>query len=169
MTNASGKLRAVNIPSNTVGRLRQDLYRSAFGRIKESVEAGYMLEAITLCESVIADRMEARRAWIHNQNEGKRRFGTLGGLANDLLGTKKGSIADPAMETHSVYREIISWAVKRNGALHEMVKLSETDQSSWNDRYFGLTQVAADGMKLSRKISNLVKKLNRATRSGVTR
>jgi len=168
MSKSTEKLRAVNRPDRpAVGKQRQDLYRCAYKRIKDAVEAGFMLEAITLCESVIADRMEARRACIHDQKESKRKFGTLGSLIKDLRGQAKGSFADPNSEIQDVYTKISEWANRRNEALHEMVKLSEFDQTNWDVRYEGLHKVARDGKRLAREIGNLVTKLNRASYSKV--
>jgi len=41
------------------GRIRQTLYRAASGHVQRSIREGFYLEAITLCESMISDRIEA--------------------------------------------------------------------------------------------------------------
>lgn len=161
MSNTGRKRRAINLPGNDIGKQRQALLRDAYGRINEAIEAGFMLEAITLCESIIADRLEARRAWLHNQAENKRRFGMLAELVNDLQGKGKGSIADNAEEVAPVYEEVLGWAARRNSSLHEMAKLAEGENVTWQTRYAALAKIANEGKKLSRKVGNLVKKLNK--------
>ena len=53
------KIRAVTLPDNGVGKIRADLYKQAYERMKEAAEKGFYLEVITLIESLISDRVES--------------------------------------------------------------------------------------------------------------
>lgn len=41
------------------GKIRYDLYKAVIHRYKEAMEKGFFLEAITLMESLISDRLES--------------------------------------------------------------------------------------------------------------
>lgn len=54
------KVRAIAKEDNEVGLERYKLYKSAFSRINKAIKEEYYLEAITLVESILADRLESR-------------------------------------------------------------------------------------------------------------
>lgn len=148
--------RAINLPGNDIGKKRQQLYKDAYLRISQAIESGYFLEAITICESIIADRLEARLAWVHQQNVDKRRFSTVGKLTQELCGAKLNESVD-AIE---IYRSVGVWADKRNKAMHQMVKLPEAGHETWEEKYLVSEKAAKEGLKLSKQVSQLVRKLN---------
>lgn len=152
--------RAINVPGNDIGKRRQRIYAAGFRQLSSAISAGYYIEAIALCESLLSDRLEARRAWLARQQESKREFGTLGGLARKLLGQSSKEAGDPIEGNKVVYEDCIKWADDRNKAIHEMFKLAEGDESNWEVRYAALEAVAASGLKLTRKLSAAVKKSN---------
>lgn len=154
--------RAINQPGNGIGKRRQGLYKHAHERIKAALDAGFYLEAITLCESILADRLEARRAWLNQQDHAKRQFSTLGGLVRELTQSKAQDMSERDEGAQAVYREIGAWARSRNHALHEMAKLAEGDDTTWDERYKNLAKIAATGHGLTRKVSTVVRKLNKA-------
>src|SRR4051812_30296289 len=71
------KNRAVADGVSGIGVHRYQLYRRAWERVQQSADAGYFLEAITLLESLLADRLESRASFLTGKNEG---FSTLGKL-----------------------------------------------------------------------------------------
>jgi len=153
------KLRQVNEPGNGVGKKRQALYAIGTKRIEMALKRGFALEAITLCESMMSDRLESRKAWKSQQLNDYRRFTTLGKLARQLCSDH----SEPA-HARDIYIEVKAWADKRNSALHEMFKLAEGDGRSWRKRYQEAREIAREGIKLARKVSNLVRSLNRPAR-----
>jgi hypothetical protein len=154
------KTRAINTgPESDVAQLRYSLYRSAHERVAQAQQDGYYLEAITLLESMLCDRMEARLAAIHSQEPTKRQFNTLVALAQELSGKKSGEDAD----VKAVYRSIEAWASRRNELLHQLAKVSETDLSDWDEKYSKSKQAVDDGLELLRSLSNEVKRLNKHT------
>ena len=60
--NDVGKKRQTNTRRNDVGKKRQAIYAAGVEQIKMAIAQDYALEAVTLCESLIADRLEARWA-----------------------------------------------------------------------------------------------------------
>lgn len=152
------KTRAVNDgPELEVAQQRYALYTKAIGKVQGAIEAGFFLEAITLTESLIADRLEARLAAIYDQEPSKREFGTLGYLYGQLN-------AKTVSETEackSLYSEVDRWRVRRNEALHQLVKLAEEDDRDWDERYAEAEQTARDGLDLFRRLDRETAKHNR--------
>jgi hypothetical protein len=165
MTN--NKMRAHNLPGSGVGKKRKTLYAAAFNRIDGAIKIGFYLEAICLIESIMADRLEARVAWLTNQTI--RKFDNLGPLLNllqpDKRKTKRRKIVtglpESDREALKIYKEVNIWRDVRNKAVHEMAKLHETDQPSWEDRYRELHDIAVKGRNVGRRLSTKIRSLNR--------
>ena len=88
------------------------------------------IECVAILESIIADRLEARRAWLKPNELDKHKFDTLGNLTSKL------QMEDVDADIKSVYSEIIAWAAKRNTAVRQIVKLgSKTFRKKWSNRY----------------------------------
>lgn len=150
-------IRAKNIRGSTVGTQRYHLYESAFQQINKARKQGFHIECIALLESILADRLEARRASLNPDEPEKHTFSTLGNLTSKL------KREDTNAEMQIVYGEIASWAKKRNRAIHEMVKLgAEESTNAWEERYSELEDTVAEGIKLAQLLSAKVKRLNRA-------
>lgn len=158
--NKQKSCRAINVPGNDVGKRRQRIYAAGARRLKEAMDAGFHIEAIALCESLLSDRLESRRAWLGRQHESKREFGTLGRLATKLLGQHSKEAGDPIEANNLIYEDCVKWADARNKAIHEMFKLAEGGESDWDLRYAALETVADRGLKLTRRLSAAVKKSN---------
>ncbi len=64
------KVRAKNTgTASVVGQVRHHLYQNAFKRINDSIEAGFYIEAISIIESIITDRLEARISFITDNEQ----------------------------------------------------------------------------------------------------
>ena len=149
-------IRAKNVPGSAVGTKRYRLYFSAFRQIEKARKQGFHIECIALLESILADRLEARRASLNPNEPDKHRFSTFGKLIPML----KKEDQDPGIQ--AVYAQIAAWAEKRNMAVHEMVKLGdENSTKAWEERYADLEDTVAEGTKLVEALSAKVKRLNR--------
>lgn len=139
------------------GQARRTLYARCLERIRSALEDGYVLEAITLLESLITDRLEARLASIHAQKPEKRKFSTVGKLIQELSGKKVGE-SDEAL---AVYVKVAKWADKRNEAIHEFAKLREGSTKKWETKYSEARGAVEEGGKVFRELDKIVRKLNR--------
>jgi hypothetical protein len=145
------KTRAIATPGSAVGAARYHLYRMAYGRINEAMQEGFYLEAITLIESLLADRLESRLTFVLGIDFS---FKTLGQLI-----TKSGtSETDPALKT-LVKTTVDSWRALRNDALHEMAKLAVGNTLTWSDRMLALVVVASDGLSALKAVDKRCKRL----------
>lgn len=144
-------------PSSKVGQDRLAIYGAVWGRINHAKNNRCWLEVTALVESVIADRLEARVAHINCQQQEFRAARTAAQSAHLLLKTVDGGNQD----ARELYEKVIKWSLGRNSTIHELAKLLEGDDASWEGRYEAASKTANVGEKLARSVSALVKKLNK--------
>lgn len=130
------KPRAIADGVSGIGVHRYGLYRAAWARVEEAATAGYYLEAITILESLLADRMESRASHLTGKNEG---FQTLGQLITLF---RKHEREDGFLV--SIDR-IDAWRLRRNKALHEMVKFAQGEFPTWGQQVAELPDVVREG------------------------
>lgn len=159
------KIRLENLPGNSVGKDRYELYKKAYSRIKVSLERGYSLETIPLIDSILCDRMEARIAWIENHlDKSLKSFktGSLRTIGGNIRRLKQIITSEDRTKGLDVLLlEIEKWDKVRGKAIHEMVKYYDKHKLKWDERYYEVTKAAYDGINLSQKLSNIVKQLNK--------
>jgi len=149
--------RASNVPGSDVGKKRYDLYSNAYRKIAESKATAFYIECVAILESIIADRLESRRACLHPTVPDKHRFETLR-TASRLICEETST----DQEIKRIYHDITDWKTERNEAVHQIVKLGdEHSTTSWNGRYAELRETVDRGEKLARAISRKVKALNK--------
>jgi hypothetical protein len=132
------------------------MYRAAHARIKEANKAGYHLEAITIIESIVADRLESRLTHVIGKDF---RFQNLGSLI-----TKARQVEKDLKLRSLIDQSLDNWRKARNKALHEMAKIAMGDGTTWNDRVAGLVPISKDGLALLRKIDKQIKVLRQGAR-----
>lgn len=148
------KSRAVATPGSPAATQRYHLYRMAYGRISEAMDAGFYLEAITLIESIATDRLESRLSFLTGTNRG---FENLGPLITSMRKHEQ----DPALRA-LVDKDLDAWREMRNASLHEMPKLAAGDSSTWEDRTLFLSIVAIEGLDILRQLSKQIRTLKKA-------
>lgn len=132
-----------------VGTRRGKLYRACFSQINKAKEAGCWLEVITLCESLISDRLES----IINELSGNKvGFNTAGELAyyykdNCLFGS---------VQIRMAVKAVNPWMRKRNNALHQMAKLDANLETTFQTRYERLPEIGEEGVKLFRQLDKAI-------------
>jgi hypothetical protein len=145
--------------SNEIGAVRHDLYRGATSKVKAAIEAGFYIEAISLCESLMADRLEARVSHREGHTETSRRHSTLGSLVRRLKSTEPHNGYE---ELHSLLGDILKWTDFRNKAVHNAVKISEGQKiQSWDERYGALKSSADQGYSLFKRLTSQMDKIKR--------
>jgi hypothetical protein len=130
---------------------RYGLHKQAYARIEVAKQQGFYLEAITLIESLISDRLESRLSRLITPEYG---FQTLGSL---IISVRK-------QETDEEFRTLVDtrvnhWREKRNTSLHELAKLAEGDFRTWEDRTIDLPLITDEGFKLLRLVDKHTRRL----------
>jgi hypothetical protein len=150
---SSVRTRALAPEASDVGMHRFNLYKSAFDRINAALADGYHLEAITLIESLITDRLESRLTYVKKSDFS---FKTLGAVISE---TRR---VEPDTDLKNlVSDDLDSWRKARNKAIHELVKLSDTDTTPWTERTKTLAPTCKEGYRILRAIDKRMKTLRR--------
>ncbi len=142
------RLRAQALPDIDVGALRYSLYKEGHARIQAAISAGYFLEAISLIESLMSDRLESRLSHLTGSNVA---FQNLGPLI-DLMRQHEKDADVLALVT----AKVDNWRRGRNSAAHEMLKIEVGDTRSWDVRQDQLKTVAASGYRVLKELSKLL-------------
>lgn len=145
---------------NDVGMQRYNRYRSVIGQYKKSMEQGFYLEAITLMESIIADRLESKANYISVENYS---YSTLERLCRFL--TKKEHQNKLSEDFLKTVHAIEEWKDGRNRALHEMAKLEGEHSQSFEILYSSSKKTAEKGYHLFSEINNCIKQDKRLSAS----
>ena len=135
------KQRAIAAPGLGVGMTRYQLYRSAWKRIDAASRDGYHLEAITLLESILTDRMESRASYLAGENVGLQNLGPL------IQSLKK---VETQPEFRAILEEIDAWRILRNEAVHEMVKFRPGESPTWQQKVGPLSRIVREGKRVLR-------------------
>lgn len=145
MPDKKSRERVIAGEDEEVGTHRYRLYKAAFTRVKEASRAGYHLEAITLIESLLSDRMESRVAHLTKSKAG---FKTLGWLICELRKHKSETFAQ-------VLAGIDAWRELRNRSLHELVKFEAGDLRTWDKKTADLRAIVEKGIAVLREYDAL--------------
>lgn len=154
MTKSTPRVRLIALPGSQEGKARYHLYRAAYARVNEAIEKGFYLEAISIIESLISDRLESRVSYLIGKDFSFKELGSL------IVKIKK-------EETDSMLLLIVTnrldeWRIDRNRALHEMAKIAVDNKSTWQERIDDLKSVAKIGLKLLRDIDKQVTHLRKS-------
>jgi hypothetical protein len=147
------RIRAVSAADNEIGQERFELYRAAFSWISNAIDNGYYLEAISIEERLISDRLESYLSFLKDEDFS---FKTLGNLIDAFR--SKESKADELLRS-IVIDKVDSWRKRRNIAAHEMVKIEDGKNINWADRVKINQDIARDGLELVREIDGQVRKV----------
>jgi hypothetical protein len=141
---------------STVGQERREIYAGVWRAIEHASEQGCWLEVIALCESVIADRLEARLAHMGEQSDKARKIRTASQSASLLLTSASLSECD-----RPILDEVKVWSRSRNSAVHELAKVVEGTSATWSERRDAIELSAKQGIHIARAVSNWTRKENR--------
>lgn len=129
---------------------REKLLRLTHVRVKVAIEAGFYIEAIALIESILADRIESKVAYL---GEAPVEHLTVNQGINAL--NSYGVILDH----HQLFDEVKLWANGRSKWIHEFAKLSTNEEFDWERRISDAAQVAIEGQKLLTRLNSALRKI----------
>lgn len=141
-----------------VARQRYELYKLANEQLNSAYEAGFYIECVSICESIIADRIEARLQFLRRGTDKRSHIDSLGRLLKQIEDIEANDQAD----LREVYQAIREWLKARNATIHQFVKVTEGNQQFDGEGRMKQAKTAArDGKVLMKLISKLVKKHNK--------
>lgn len=138
--------------SPQIGTLRHELYKAAIVAYNDAFMHHYNVEAITLAESLIADRMESLANLLSEDKDYSNK--TLGELIQ-YLRKQNIELIKNSLE------HIDEWRKKRNDAIHQLAKSLDPD---FRTHYNSTRQTAVDGMKCFREFDRQYKAYLRKTK-----
>jgi len=144
---------------NNVGKQRYERYKSVIDQYNKAMEQGFYLEATTIMESLIADRLERLANYVAQKLEGldsNFSYKTLGELTRFLNDEKQQPYLDE--DLRKTIQGITEWKNQRNRALHEIAKLDDKEEIAFADLYEDAKATAERGLKLFRAIDTQTRK-----------
>ena len=135
--------------SKEKAEFRRVILKETISRCNQAIKAGYYLEAITLMESLIADRLESRALYLNKKNASFQTLFNLCGLLND----------DEFLSY--IIPDIREWSQRRNAALHTLAKIDDNNMVSFDQKYSVTKETARQGMQIFRRIDRALKQSRR--------
>lgn len=138
------------IQTSGVGEKRHQTYRHVIEQYHLAMSKGFYIEAISLMESLIGDRLESLANELSNSDTYS--FYTLERLLTFLCG--RNQVLSLSEKLKDVLNEISVWKNERNKAIHEMAK---EINHSFADNYDALEETADEGYTLFRELDNAIR------------
>ena len=161
--NETSSMLMSNIPNKTPkGNAPKHLsYKEAWSRIKKAQEQGFYLEAVTLQESIITDRLISYLVGVG----AVERAVELHKYPSFAQLLKKWKVQNPnpidIQDYKDLQAEVDKWRVQRNNVVHGMVK---SHPGTATDKVLDFLEEAKStaerGKTLARAVSDWVKKIN---------
>ena len=134
-----------------IGKAKEELFRSAFSRIDNSISRGFHLEAITITESLICDRLETLISVVTENRIKAMNLGPLLKIVRQLPEFPP-ELAD----------EIDDWRIDRNYVVHQMVKITTEEVFDWRSRMKFARITAIRGQRLVKDVHATTNRIKRA-------
>lgn len=161
--------------SGNANMLRKNLIAAAIMKCKDAIDNGCYVEAIAICESLIADREESfLNEYLQNGDNSYQPAGTLAcEIEKQFADLHKYPYLEAAIGTTS---QVVSgipainlthvdsvriWCKRRNDAVHELAKLDSGLKYTFEQKYAILEKVAKMGIKTFRTLDAAVRKYRR--------
>ena len=129
----------------------------AFDRLCEALEEGWLLEAISLEESIISDRLLSALQSLAGKSSAKKNF-------NELINqTEEAFIANWGDPEANLFDQLHQWRRDRNECVHAFCKLDNHAYSESSAEIF--SDMMWETAKKGRELVDLVKHLSRDAKS----
>ena len=153
-SNPAPKRRLVSNEAPHVGSTRYQLIGAAAKQVRRALDEGFCLEAVTLLESLIAERLEKRAQWLSQINADpslRKMFEKVNdGFVNlgDLIPVLRKAETDEHLRSDVLAAD--AWRKRRNVAIHEMAKFGTGGQAAatWVQRQTECRAIADEGVTI---------------------
>lgn len=135
-------------------------YREAWKRINVAIQEDFYLEAVTIEESIICDRLISHLVGvgIKARQSDLRDYGSFGNLLNSWH--QNGSHPVEQGDFNDLQKAVDNWRDERNYVVHGIVKSHPGDPTDPVIDFLGRAkQAAEDGKELARAIDNWHKRM----------
>ncbi len=127
-----------------INKAKAILISAAYNRAKRAISAGFYIEAIAIEESLICDRLEAM---LSREQRKDIEISTIGRLLRQL--------APFDVIPEAFVAELTLWQRHRSQVIHQIVKVTQTDETDWRKRIAFASQISRDGLTLFSQLKAL--------------
>lgn len=138
--NSYDKKIVAKVGKDITGKEKYEIMKKAVSQCNLAMEKGFFLEATTLIESLICNRLESRYSELI---KGDVNMGRLVALCNNVI--KHG---EQDRELLEIGDEIILLAERRNTVVHQAAKIEKGKQKDWESFLKQAENTAEDGREL---------------------
>ncbi len=133
-------------------------YKLAFERLDDALEEGWLLEAISLEESIISDRLLSALLSLTGKASARKSF-------NELINhTKEAFVAKGGDPEANLFDQLHQWRQDRNECVHAFCKLDDHAYANNSAEIF--SEKMWETAKKGRELVDLVKHLSREAKTG---
>lgn len=136
--------------SPEIGMAKSELFKQAFKRVDRAISLGFHLEAITIIESLICDRIETIIS-IYGNTE----------VSPSTLGPLIKSLTQLEFVEQDLIIELNDWRQRRNLVLHQMVKITHSESINWRERMIFARETAVEGRELLKLVQLLLRRVKK--------
>jgi hypothetical protein len=149
---SKAKLRAI-VPDIS-GKERYEIIRAAISRYNYAMEQSFYLEATTLIESLLSDRLESRLGQL---TKIPVNFDTIGQLL------KKLNKVETDVELKNIMNKKLNiWCGQRNATIHQAVKIEMGKKKVWAEFLEDSKRTAIEGRKIFNEYNTQLQKIRRS-------
>lgn len=139
--------------TETTNRMKAELISKAISRTQTAIKRGFHLEAVTLIESLISERLESLIEHSLGENTQTKNLGPLIKQCESLNLLSKEELQD-----------LTYWKNDRAKIIHEMVKIRSARDANWSLRMKFAGQTAREGLVLLEKLQAITRKAKQASK-----
>lgn len=144
------------IPIPATNATKYFSHREAWGRIDRAIAHGFFLEAVTLEESIMSDRLTSyfKKVGVLDSNENK--FVAFGRLIQMLKQHEPGPIRDPLKNPRfeNLQESLQKWKDERNHVVHGIVKSAGEVHHDVIDFFCEAERIAREGKLIAESLNN---------------
>ena len=132
---------------------KRERYAYAFEQIKRASEAGFYIEVVAICESIITDRLQSNAVgtgavkWPQKEDGYLSLGGIIGKLRSKLPSSPEASTSENRIDTAQMLDDIDAWRNSRNAILHGLVKSEPGTSLGTVDEFRKMARHSAEGGK----------------------
>lgn len=135
------------------GKEKAEMMRRAISQYNLALKNGFFLEATTLMESLICNRLESRLTELTNREV---KMDVLGSLCTNVI--KSG---EKDNELLKIIDEIIIWKDQRNEVLHEAAKIGKGQKKTWEKYLVFAEETAEEGREIYDRFNRRLQKIRK--------
>ena len=138
----SSSKRRMQATTSEVRQIKKRIWAMASIQLRDAMEDGYWIEAVSIEESMMVDAIES---YLQKHYKADK-FLTLGEAISAVL---KLNLID---KDEALFIRARRWVNERNVVVHELMKVNKTNQWTWEQKMNNNLGVASEGFDLAKEL-----------------